>query len=473
MCDQRRNEFGIGLGILFFIGIMICPSYSLSIGSDQEMAKFSLESAINYALEHNPLLLRTRIDQDRAELFVEDVKAQSVLPVFSLSGQSGIVPEARGDIFESPDKQSDLDGWGPFYKMDIKLVQPLVTFGRRASAIEAAVSVNSLQESQNRAEIEKLKLVVIQAYWALASARKAEDVAEGLRQDYEKLTAEVEKRLLQEESEVDDSDLLEVRSNRFLIDEIYIKSRTQRQQAEKALNTLIGRDIELKVEVEDKEIPQIDIHGDEIEKKIDFFLQSHPNMQSLKASLSALQSRVDLESATKKPMIYIAGGLGFAHAPHRSDQTNPFAVDDFNYFGLGAYLGLEWDLNSFRKNFKAAQFSLEKQSMEQNLKLLQAQLHLQIMKAFTQVIENWELLLGARESLESSKSWVKLSLDNWDMGLGEVDRILRSYNSYYRLQALEIERELKLNTSLADLAYCVGDINLYLDWIRNEKVYLD
>jgi outer membrane protein TolC len=281
------------------------------------------------------------------------------------------------------------------------------------------------------------------------------------------------KRLLQEESEVDDSDLLEVRSNRFLIDEIYIKSRTQRQQAEKALNTLIGRDIELKVEVEDKEIPQIDIHGDEIEKKIDFFLQSHPNMQSLKASLSALQSRVDLESATKKPMIYIAGGLGFAHAPHRSDQTNPFAVDDFNYFGLGAYLGLEWDLNSFRKNFKAAQFSLEKQSMEQNLKLLQAQLHLQIMKAFTQVIENWELLLGARESLESSKSWVKLSLDNWDMGLGEVDRILRSYNSYYRLQALEIERELKLNTSLADLAYCVGDINLYLDWIRNEKVYLD
>jgi len=94
MCYQRQNVFSVGAGWLILIGILICPSSS--IGSDQETAKFSLEFVMNYALEHNPLLLRTRVDQDRTELIIEDIKAQSLLTVFILSGQSGIVPEARG-----------------------------------------------------------------------------------------------------------------------------------------------------------------------------------------------------------------------------------------------------------------------------------------------------------------------------------------------------------------------------------------
>lgn len=471
MHHQKRQVLGVGIGSCILICRLIFPSSALSI--DRKPILFSLEAAIDYALEHNPLLARTRIDQDRAEMIKEDVKAESVLPVFSLSGQSGIVPEARGDIFDSPDKQTDLDDWGPFYRVDIKLVQPLMTFGRRSSAMNTAESVSRLQRSLNRADIEKLKYEVIQAFWALATARKSEQVAESLLLDYQKLTDEVEQRLLQEESEVDDSDLLEVKSNRFLIDEIYIRSRTQRQQAGQALNTLLGLQIDSAVEVEDIDVPRLEIREEEIKERADIYLQNHPQAQSLQASLSALQYRVDLESAKRKPMVFVAGGLAYAHAPHRQDQTNPFALDDFNYFGLGAYLGLEWDLNFLRKNIKAVRFSLEKQSVEQNLMLLQAQLRLQIREAFSRIHENWELLEGARESLESSKTWVRLSLENWDMGLGEVERILRAYNSYYHLQALEIERELKLKISLADLAYAFGDIDVYLDWIRNEKVHMD
>ncbi len=459
------------LGLIIAIGMQqkgmaVCQGES-------EPVRFNLETALSYALEHNPLLMRTHFDQDRSELLIKDVKARLILPVFSLSGQSGFVPEARGDIFDSPDKQTDLDGWGPFYKLDVKIIQPLFTFGRNSASLKAARHANDLQGFRNKVEVEKLKHSVVQAYWALSSARKAQKIADDLRGDYAKLQEEVEERLRSEDSEVDDADLLEVKSNRFYIEEIQIKSSSEGLKAEKAFNTLIGRDTAMKIEVLDEPSPEIMLTEDQISEKIDFFMDKHPNIQSLNTTLQTLHSKIDLEYAKKKPIIFLAGGVSYGYAPKREDQTNPFALDNFNYFGLGAFVGMEWNLNFMRKNIQANRYKLQEKSLEQDLKLLQAQIKLEILRIYTQTIEEWKLLSEARDSLKSSKSWVRLSLDNWEMGVGEVDRIIRAYNMYYRLKSVEIEREFRLNSSLANLAHALGDMGIYLRWMKNEKVQLD
>lgn len=433
--------------------------------------RFTLESAISYALTHNPLIKRTIIDQDRAQLLIKGARAKTILPVFSLSGQTGIIPEARGDIFSSPDKQTDLNGWGPFYKLDLKLIQPIFTFGRSSLYIEAASKASRLQQLKNRLEVENLKLSVIYAYWAVLSAKKTESMAEELRQDYNKLQEEVEKRLHSEDSEVDDADLLEVKSNRFRIEEIYIRSRTNRLEAEKTLNTLLGRTIEAILDVSPEKIPKLEISQPQVIEAADSFLLKHHGIQSLKVALQVVQTKINLTVSQKNPLIFLAGGASYAFAPKREDQNNPFVLDNFNYFSLGAFIGLEWELNFFQKNIETTRYQLEKKSMEKDLNLLQSQIKLEILNTFTKVKESWDLLKQARNSLKSSKTWVRLSMDNWDMGIGEVDRIIRAYNTYYQLKALETERELRLSSSLASLAYLLGETDLYLEWIKNENVY--
>ncbi|UCH93474.1 MAG: TolC family protein [Candidatus Aminicenantes bacterium] len=441
-----------------------------STGSERQPQKFSLETAVTYALAHNPLIERTHIERRQARLLLEEVRAQSILPQFSFSGETGLVPEARGDIFESPDKQTDLDGWGPFYKLNVKLVQPVFTFGRKSSALSAARIGIDLQHIKSDSEMEKLTLTVINAYFALSAANKAESTANEVQENYDKLEKEVKKRLESEDSEVDDTDLLEVKSNRYLIEEIVIKSKSGRKLAERAFNVAIGRDIVGAVEVLEEKIPVIQLDEHQMVHVVQQALLRHRDIRGLQAALQALRAKTKLAYSKRRPIIFLVGGFGYGYASHRQDQTNPFAVDNFNYMDLGAFFGFQWDLNFLRKNIEARRYQLEQASMAQNLKLLRSRIEMEILKAFTEIKKNVQLLDQARSSLKAAKSWLRLSMDNWDMGIGEVERLLKAYNAYYQLKGVEIKRSFDLNSSLANFAYILGNTRLYLEWIKNGKV---
>jgi outer membrane protein TolC len=456
--------------VLIGLVIFFCGRSFAFADDDTGAKKFSLETALVYALSHSPVVVRTRVEREKARLLLDEVRFQSLLPEFSLSGQTGLVPEARGDIFDSPDKQTDLDDWGPFYKLEVKFVQPVFMFGRKSSARSAAQSGIDLQDIKSDSEVEKLVLTVINAYCALSAAKKAESVAHEVRENYDKLQEEVKKRLEAEDSEVDDTDLLEVKSNRYLIEEIVIKSKSQRKLAERAFNAAIGREIIAAVEVLEENIPGIQLDETRMSRVVQQALPRNRDIRGLNTVLKALQAKTKLAYSKKRPIIFLVGGFSYAYAPHRQDQTNPFAVDNFNYMDLGAFLGFQWDLNFSRKNIEARQYQLARESMAQNLKLLRARIEIEILKAFTEVKKNAQLLEQARSSLKAAKSWLRLSMDNWDMGIGEVERLIKAYNAYYQLKGVEIQRTFDLNTSLANFAYILGNTRLYLEWVKNGKV---
>ncbi len=457
---------------VLLIGLVIftCGSFFVYAGDDTEAKKFSLETALVYALSHSPVVVRTRVEREKARLLLDEVRFQSLLPEFSLSGQTGLVPEARGDIFDSPDKQTDLDDWGPFYKLEVKFVQPVFMFGRRSAAFSAAQSGIDLQDIKSDSEVEKLVFTVINAYCALSAAKKAESVADEVQENYDKLAKEVKKRLESEDSEVDDTDLLEVKSNRYLIEEIVINSKSQRKLAERAFNAAIGREIITAVEVLEEKIPEIKLDETRMSRVVLMALLLHRDIQGLNTALKALRAKIKLAYSKKRPIIFLVGGFGYGYAPLRQDQTNPFAVDNFNYMDLGAFFSIQWDLNFFRKNIEARQYQLEQQSKEQNLKLLRTRIEMEVLKAFTEVKKNVQLLEQARSSLKAARSWLRLSMDNWDMGIGEVERLIKAYNAYYQLKGVEIQRSLDLNVSLANFAYISGSIMSYLEWVKNGEV---
>jgi outer membrane protein TolC len=458
---------------LFFFLILVSlltTSIHTTTKTKKETQTFTLKTAVAYALSHNPLVERTKIDREKAELMLDEVRAKTIVPEFSLSGETGIVPEARGDIFYSPDKQTDLDGWGPFVKLNIKLVQPLLTFGRISSARTAARNAVNLEHIKTGSQVEKLTLTVITAYWAFSAAKQAEEVAADVKENYDKLIEEVKKRLRDEDSEVDDTDLLEVESNRYYIEEIVIKSKSEKNLAEKAFNAAIGRSLMASVEVTEEKIPQLEVEENQVARALRRALTWNRDLKSLETVSRALHAKTRLAYNKKKPAIVLVGGFGYGYAPHRDDQTNPFAVDHFNYMDLGAFIGFQWDLNFFRKNTEAARYKLEQKAIEQNIKLLQANVELQILTAFAEVDKNARLLEQAGKSLKAAKNWLRLSLDNWDMGIGEVERLIKAYNAYYQLKGIEIKRTLELNVSLANFAYILGNIRLYLEWVNHGKV---
>jgi hypothetical protein len=193
-------------------------------------------------------------------------------------------------------------------------------------------------------------------------------------------------------------------------------------------------------------------------------------MKSLKATLRFLEEKKNLAANKKKPIIYLCGGFSYAHAPHRQDQTNPFAVDNFNYVDLGAFMGFQWDLNFFRKNLESKRYQLEIESVKEKLHLLRIKVELEILRKFVEIKANINLLTQAESSLRAARSWLRVGMDNWEMGIGEVERLIRAYNAYYQMKGMVIKRKLKLNLSLVNFAFILGNVRSYLDWIKNGTV---
>lgn len=475
-----QKAIGLSAIVLAFMAAVVFPTASVWAGEAKKtdvVKGLTVAEAVALALDKSPLLERARIDYNKARLYHDEVNEMKWLPKFTLSAQFGVVPGARGDIFYSPDKQTDLDQWGPFIKYNLKLVQPVLTFGRLSAARDAARCAIDVQRLQNDSESEKLIFQVISAYWALYCAREAESVASDVDKNFKKLVSEIKKRVESESSEVDDTDLLEVQSNGYQIREILEQSRMERSLAEKALGMLLNMDSggepaePLALAVEPTPVWAMD--GARLAAALSASLLQHRDINTLNAAINGLDARSRIARGERKPLIFLAGGIAYALAPHRDDQTNPFAVDEFNYFSMGAFFSIEWDLNFFRKNVAAERFKLEKKSMEQNLILARKKLEFEITKAAAEVEKNAVLAGEAEESLKAAKNWLRLGMDNWEMGLGEVERLIKAYNAYYQLKGVQIKRILELNTSIARLAFILGNTRLVLEWIKNGKIEIN
>ncbi len=457
--------------VAIFLLLVLTPHTLYSRAGDKSL-KFSLRKAIDTAMAKNPLAKTFRIVVARARLNLKQVQQQRMVPKLDLSMKTGLVPEARGDIFGSPDKQSDLDGWGPFYKVELKVVQPLFTFGKISTAARAAGITIDLASNKEKSDIEKFKMQIINSYWTFASAGKAGVMARDLRKSYLKLLAEVKKKLNDPESEVDDTDLLEVVSNQYQIEDIFLKTLQGVSISQQAFNIGLGLPLKSKTEVLAEPPPVMDLNEEGFAMVLSDSLQKHPTLKGLQLVRSALEAKKKFVLSQKKPVVYLAAGFAVAYAPHRSNQSNPFVYDPFNYAGVGAFLGFEWDLNDLRPNYESQRLALEKEAVTGKLSLLRDMIKLEIGKAFADVNRLQKLLHQVRISLKAAKTWLRLSMDNWGMGIGEVNRIIKAYNAYYQLRGIEIRREYDLNIALAKFAYMLGNIDLYSQWVEHEKVFI-
>lgn len=461
--------------IKYFKYIFIAISVLLSVlpAKAQNLKQISLQSALDFAINHSPFTKKARLDLEKAGLAQQQVDAMKILPDVSLTLRTGIVPEARGSIFYSPDKQTDLNGWGPFYQTEIKFVQPIYTFGRIDNASDAAQKLTNVQEDKNKIVLDNLKLNIVQAYWALYSTGKAVNLAKDLKNAFDSLLVKIDTEINKEDSELDQSYLFEAKSNSYIIETLYKNSVSNQILAQKTFSELVGFSPDSSVEFLDVKAPEFSVDSLFINQAIESAENSQGEILAVEAGLKAIESKIKYEKSQKSPLLYVAGGFAYSYAPNRTDQKNPFVYDNFNYLNLGAFLGLNWNLNFKQSNIEMDKWELEKLSMNENLSLLKSKLKIDINKAYYDAKNNFEILNEVRNSLQSAQSWVDMSYDNWDQGIGEPERLIKAMNAYFQIKAKELEKEFDYNISLAKLAFSTGNFNLYLDWLKNEKITIN
>jgi outer membrane protein TolC len=429
----------------------------------------SLRSAVERVTRNHPAVLAEGSKVRRAEFDFATLK-QKKRPDIGLNVLAGLVPEAKGDIFFSENDSDDLTGLGPFYQVELRATQPISTFGKLAAALRVAEQGVRLRELGRSATAEILSFELIQAYWAVDAADRGVDLAKDFRDDYDELLETVEEQVEDPDSELDHTDLLEVKSLEYQVAQGYYEVLSQQEVATKYLEGLLEFGDLKSYEIEVVRSPTYSRGEGQVDRLVSLAQSSRIEVAQARAALAAIEAQVDRARAARRPNLFLTASGKYAEASNRTDQKNPFVFDPFNLRTLGAAVAAKWNLNFKTHQLELARSLTEKDEALQKVRLLESKAILEITKVVAETEANSVLLGAAQRSLKAAKNWLRLSSDNWDMGIGKVDRLLDAYSSYYELSGIAIERESKFNLSLARLAKAIGDISLYLDWIENGTV---
>ncbi len=437
-----------------------------------ETVRLGLRETIGRAVAESHLVKSGAIEVEKAGEGVRKARAQRILPEAKVSLAGGYVPEARGSVTSSPDSSDDLDDLGPYYRLELKLVQPLWTFGKLDALDTLAREGLAAQQARSNLTGQKVALDAAKAYWALAAAARGEAVAGEMRADFDELQREVAKRLADESSGVDDADLLEVKSNGFSIDLLYFDALEARRLSTDALRALLNLPAQSEPSAVDEPPPAVAIDEARTAEVAARAIEAHPEVRALAAAARGLAANVEMQRASRNPVLFLAGGVGLAHAGNRDEQDNPWAYDTFNYQRIGAEIGLNWDANLHRQNIDVSAASDEHRALLEQLEGLRAKVGVDVRQALREAVRSRVLLDSARTALKAAKSRLRLVLDTWETGIGEVADVLDAYEKYYQLRIEEPQREYALNVALARLGFVLGDVNLYLGWVHDGKVSL-
>jgi len=302
---------------------------------------------------------------------------------------------------------------------------------------------------------------------------EAVSVAETLRESYAELVARVEEKLMDPDSTVDDADFLEVQTLEYEVERVYWESVDRHRLAKRGLALLLGLDPHTDISTSAVATPDFPVAAETLPRLERIGRDSNAEIQRLRAAVGALGAKADFAKAQRYPDIFLVGGIRWAYASNRTDQENPFAWDEFNYRRAGAFIGLRWDLTFWEHRLAARQARAEQETMARKLDAVVAKVDMELGEAMTEARTSATMLAVAHESLDSAESWLRVSWDNLDLGIGEVRKLLRAYEAYFRLQGETIERELDVNVALARLALVLGDENRFLQWVDNGVVTIE
>lgn len=455
--DRRRASAGISLVFLL--------AFPLSGGSAESSA-IDLRTVIRLAREENALARAQGRAVEKAELRVAEARATRVLPELRLNAIFGLVPEARGDVFYSPDQRNDLDGFGPFLRADIQLAQPVFTFGRIRSGIRAAEGAHDAEVASREVVLRRLSLEAIRAFWGVRAAAEALPIASDARRQYARFIEQVASRRADDASGVDDADYMEAKTFHYTIEQVYEVVLERKRVATAGLRAVLGLSAAVEVDSAPERSPACAFADGDLKHLTDKAERSSPEILALQSGERARSAQTALARAERFPLVLFGAQLGYAHAGNRTPQPNPFSYDNYNYRTVAAGLGLRWDLNFLRRDLEVRRQELERSQLVDLEDAARVRTRLEVEQALAEARRAQALLDAAHDSTGAAQNWLMVTRENWDLGIGEIGRLLRAYEAYFRISLAEIENRYQRNVALARLGLAVGGEDLYLAWVE-------
>jgi outer membrane protein TolC len=440
------------------------------VAAGTESLTVGLTEAVRAAQSRYPGARAAALQVERARNVRRQAEQARILPRLGLEAQTGLVPAARGDIFDSPDDADKVANLGPYYRFGVGFMQPIFTFGKISSAIDVARGAVTVQEEDRQRQLNRIGLAAAEAYWSIVATDAGREVVQELKGMYDDFVERVRGQVEDPDSRTDAADLYEAESLQFAVQQRYREVFDQGDVARRGLQVLRDTDPARTIEVAPQVPPRVELAPADLGAMVAYALDHDPAVRAAREAVGVAEAAVRLADSRWRPDLLLRGGVQWSHASHRTNQSNPFVYDNFNYFRLGASLDLRWDLNYRRHDLRSQRERIDRDLARAREELVAGQVRVEVETAFRELLTSDALVDVALESRQSGRAWLLGAVDHWELGIGSLSRVVRAYERFFLTQEQVILNELRRNLALARLADELGSLDLYLQWMADGRV---
>ncbi len=443
-----------------FLVVIIVP-IACSVAAAQS-TRWTLEQCLDRALSHSPEVSEAVAESRIAESQLSQAKAGR-LPQVTYTSLNGIINAARGDAVNG---RTDNDDLGPFTMGELRVIQPLYTFGRLQNEIRAATMGVETKHAATKKVRDMVVATVKELYYNLLLSRQIQALLTEVQEQFTKALETAEQRLEAGESAITQQDILKLRIGLAgVTKETYTLGRAIAVTKE-ALLYQLGLSPKADFDIADTGLEPVILQLQPLDVYLEQAEKSRPELAQLEAGLAARQARLQVARSAYYPALFVAGTVRYALAPNRDDQNNPFVRDDFNFFQAGMALGLRWKLDFWMTHAKEAERLAELAKAEVQKDNATQGIGLDIRRRYLEVQETQQKIEAAQTARRAARALLVTTLANFGLGVGDGKDVFDSLGLYTRMASDYYTAVRDYNIAAARLSQATGQEATTLSYQR-------
>jgi outer membrane protein TolC len=433
----------------------------------------SVADLVRLTLERQPQLAEDSLNLSRARQQVELLPRKVILPKFDVTVGFGPAPgfrysldtnvtTYRGKQYISLDSTRSYAWWplGPTFGTQVEVAQPL-NFGKLRAGMRAAragVRVATADLDANRqTEVKK----VLEYLFGLQYANRMVVMLEDANARVDSLDSTMQAKLDNDEDDVSQTDLFQLRMGRFELEKSLQEARLGRDRAREGLCFSLGLPSPDSLHLSDSllqplpELPAFDTLA------TDF---AHPDLLKLQAGLDAKQALVEVERAGLGPDIYLFGKFSYTKAwvANRNQANQDVLVTDPLNDVSGMFgLGFTWHLNFWSQLGNVRVAELDWQQLRRKQAYAKKGLQAQMKDSWLRYRMLGERIESAAKARDAAQSWLHVVGQQADLDPSKSKDLVGPYKSWLDFQNKYWEAVYQRN--LAALEVLLGS-GLILQW---------
>lgn len=442
-----------------FAALVLCSSSSFAAEPVPAPAapKRTLAQCVNVALagsgqvqeaEGKVAEWQGRLDEVKAIFYPKISAIAFVAPIFGIKG-----------LVTDSDVQRQYDRWGPYFKLDALLMQPVYTFGQQSAGENAARERMRVEEARLQATRNAVALEVARYYYLYLYVQSVRPSLESTRKILDDALESAQEMYDEGSGKVTMPDLQKLKYVSTELDKYRVQADIGSGLALAALKHTMGRPETEPLELADAVLPPA---PKEDLLPLPVYVQKawdrRPEALQIKHGRAAALSLEEAERLANYPIVAVVGQLSASWTAVRTDQNNTYAYDPYNDLTGGIAVALKWDLDPMKANARGNAARALVDQVDGLAKFAKTGIPTDVRRCRDDLEQARKFLALSEAGATATRKWMLFAAAAYASGTGETKDLLEGLGAFVQAKKSFYDSLLAVHMARAALAVATGEV---------------